>query len=65
MSKKSKYTFAKFFGAENYKKWTREIIFALKDSRLWRYVDGTIIKLAPLKAKEKGVTVSAKTTKET
>ena len=62
MGKESEYTFAKLSSAENYKEWAREMIFALKDSGLWGYVDGTIIKPAPLEAKEKGVTVSAEAT---
>ena len=32
MGKESEYTFAKLSGAENYKEWAREMIFALKDS---------------------------------
>ena len=44
--------FAKLCGAENYKEWAREMIFALKGSGLWGYVDGTIVKPAPLSAKE-------------
>ena len=62
MGKKSEYTIAKLSGVENYKKWAREMIFALKDSRLWRYVDGTILKPAPLSAKEE---TTAETKQET
>ncbi len=40
------------------------MIFALKDSGLWGYVDGIIIRLAPLEAKEKGVSVFAVDTKK-
>ena len=65
MGKESEYTFAKLSGAENYKEWAREMIFALKDSGLWGYVDGTIIKPAPLEAKEKGETVTAEAKQET
>ena len=48
MCKESEYTFAKLSGEE----WARKMIFALKDSGLWGYVDGTITKPAPLSAKE-------------
>lgn len=41
------------------------MIFALKDSRLWEYVDNTIIKQELLKGKEKRVTVFRKATKKT
>lgn len=41
------------------------MIFALKNLRFWGYVDSIIIKLAPLKAKKKGVTVFTKATKKT
>lgn len=51
MSKESEYIFIKLSSKENYKKWVREIVFALKDLALWRYVNGIIIKLAFLKAK--------------
>ena len=64
MGKESEYKFAKLSGAENYKEWAREMIFAMKDSGLWGYVDGTIIRPAPLVAKE-GETVSAEVPKET
>ena len=37
MGKESEYTFAKLSGAENYKEWAREMIFALKNSGLWGY----------------------------
>ena len=53
MGKKSKYTFVKLSGAENYKEWARIMIFALKNSELWGYVDSTIVKPVPLSAKEK------------
>lgn len=53
MGKESKYTFTKFSSAKNYKKWAKEMIFALKDLGLWRYVNGTIMKPAPLLVKEK------------
>ena len=39
MGKESEYTFAKLSGAENYKECAREMVFALKDSGLWGYVD--------------------------
>ena len=65
MSNESEYTFAKLSDAKNYKERAKEMIFALKNSRLWGYVDGTIIRSAPLEVKEKGVTVFAKATKET
>lgn len=65
MGKKSEYIFAKLSSAENYKKWIREIIFALKDLGLWRYVNSIIIKLAPLKTKKKKITVSIKASKKT
>ena len=52
MGKKSEYTFVKPSGAENHKEWAREMIFALKGSGLWGYVDGTITKPAPLSANE-------------
>lgn len=41
------------------------MIFALKNLRLWGYIDSTIIKSAPLEAKKKRVTISAKATKKT
>ncbi len=61
MSKESEYTFAKLSGAENYKEWVREMIFALKDSGFWGYVDGTITRPPPLatEVKESTVTISA------
>ena len=62
MGKESEYTFAKLSGAENYKEWAREMIFALKDLGLWGYVDGTIVKPAPLSAKEE---TTAKAKQET
>ncbi len=58
MGKKSEYTIAKLFRAENYKEWAREMIFALKKSRLLEYVDGIIIRLTSTVAKEKKETVS-------
>ena len=58
MGKGSEYTFAKLSGAENYKKWAREMIFALKDSGLWGYVDGTILRPVSLAAEEKEPTVT-------
>ena len=64
MGKESEYMFTKLSGAKNYKEWAREMIFALKDSGLWRYVDGTIIRLAPLVAKG-GETICAEVQKET
>ena len=67
MGKESEYTFAKLSGGENYKEWAREMIFALKDSGLWEYVDGTIIRPVSLAAIEKGatVTISAEAKQET
>ena len=67
MGKESEHTFAKLSGAENYKEWAREMIFALKDSGLWGYVDGTIIRPVSLAALEKGatVTISAEAKQET
>ena len=65
MGKESEYTFAKLSGAKNYKEWAREMIFASKDSGLWRYVNGTIIKPAPLEAKEKGERVTAEAKQKT
>ena len=65
MGKKSEYMFAKLSGAENYKEWAKEMIFALKNSGLWGYVDGTIIKPAPLEAKKKRQTVTAEAKQET
>lgn len=44
MGKENEYTLPKRSGTENYKEWARETIFALEDSGLWGYVDGTIIK---------------------
>ena len=64
MGKESEYTFAKLSGTENYKEWAREMVFALKDSGLWGYVDGTIIRPAPPEAKT-GETISAEVEKET
>ena len=67
MGKESEYTFAKLSGAENYKEWAREMIFALKDSGLWGYVDGTITRPPPLatEVKESTVTISAEARQET
>ena len=67
MGKESEFTFAKLSGAENYKEWAREMIFALKDSGLCRYVDGTIIRPVSLAALKKGatVTISAEAKQET
>ena len=59
MGKESEYTFVKLFKAENYKEWAREMIFALKNSGLWKYIDGTIVKSAPLLVKEE-ITAEAK-----
>ena len=61
MGKESEYTFAKLSVAENYKEWAREMIFALTDTGLWQYVDGTITRPPPLatEGKESTVTISA------
>ena len=32
--------FKKLQGAENYKQWNRDIIFALQDAKLWGHIDG-------------------------
>ncbi len=61
MGKESEYMFAKLSGAENYKEWAREMIFTLKDSGLWGYVDGTVTRPPPLaiEGKKSTVTISA------
>lgn len=58
IDKKSKYIFEKLSDIENYKKRIREMIFALKDLGLWRYIDGTIIKLVFIAVKEKEPTMT-------
>ena len=65
MGNEGEYTFAKLSGAENYKEWAGKMIFALKDLGLLGYVDGIIIRPAPLEVKEKAETASAEATKET
>ena len=64
MGKESEYTFAKLFKAENYKKWAKKMIFALKDSGFWEYVDSTIVKPAPLLAKEETTTEAKQETQD-
>lgn len=56
MGKKSEYIFIKLSNTKNYKEYAKEMIFALKELRLWRYIDGTIVNLAPLSAKKKTIT---------
>ena len=41
---KGLYTFTKLKGTENYKKWSREIGFALQDTSLESYADDTSTK---------------------
>ncbi len=53
MGKENEYTFANLFEAENYKKWARKMIFALKNLVLLGYVDSTIIRLTLQVEKEK------------
>lgn len=55
MDKEREYTFAKLSAPENYKEWARKMIFALKNLELWGYIDRTIMKSAPLSAKEKTI----------
>ena len=59
MGKENEHTFAKLSGAENYKEWAREMIFALKNSGLWGYVDSTITRPLPLALGGKELTVTA------
>ena len=49
---KDEYTFKKLQGSHNYKQWTRDISFALKEARLWRQVEGTAVAFPLLKRKE-------------
>lgn len=55
IGKEYEYMYAKLSGPENYKEWARKMIFALKNLELWGYVDRTIMKSAPLLAKEKTI----------
>lgn len=64
MGKENEYTFAKLSGAENYKGWAREMIFALKDSGLWGYVDETITRPLPLALGGTESTVTAEAVQE-
>ena len=36
----SLYTFPKLMGSGNYKKWSRDMAFALQEAELWSYVTG-------------------------
>ena len=36
----SLYTFPKLMGSGNYKKWSRDMAFALQEAELWNYVTG-------------------------
>lgn len=38
------YTFAKLSGSASYKKWSREVTFALQEAELWGYITGDRIK---------------------
>ena len=67
MGTESEYTFAKLSGAKNYKEWAKEMIFALKNSRLLGYVNSTITRppLLATEEKESKVTISAEARQET
>ena len=54
----SLYTFPKLMGSGNYKKWSRDMAFALQEAELWSYVTGARkmpreISLPPNKPSEK------------